>query len=145
MEMQKSASLSSSDENIINVDNEKKSPLIEAIPYDYMSVFSHHPQFLIGLNNSEPLKLLTKMQELKLIQKLLKNVKYILTFEESILFEQKVYWLHLSGISGITTEVQRNAIKIAIESHCLTPVCWINDIEISITIDPIKRIVKKKV
>ena len=114
-----SESLSSSDEikSLIN-----KSTPIE-IPYDYMSVFSHHP----NLSSIQP-KPLTKMQELKLIQKLLKNVKYILTFEESILSEQKVYWLHLSGISGITTEVQRNAIKIAIESHCLTPVSWITSL-----------------
>ena len=119
---------------------------IEAIPYDYMSVFSHHPNLSTNLTQ----KPLTKMQELKLIQKLLKNVKYVLTFEESILSEQKVYWLHLSGISGVTTESQRNAIKVAIESHCLTPVSWITsplygDVEMSITVDPIKRIVKKKV
>lgn len=126
-----SESLSSSGES----DNISKE-----VPYDYMSVFSHHP----NLTFIQP-KPLSKMQELKLIQKLLKNVKYILTFEESILLEQKVYWLHLSGISGSTTETQRNAMKTAIESHCLTPVSWINDIELEITIDPIKRIVKKKV
>jgi hypothetical protein len=147
MEPQKSAeSLSSSDENIISLPSrdiidEKISS--EVIPYDYMSAFSHHPS--LKNQKGEPIKPLTKIQELKLIQKLLKNVKYVLTFEESILLEQKVYWLHLSGISGATTETQRSAIKIAIESHCLTPVCWLNDIEIAITVDPIKKMVKKKV
>ena len=84
---------------------------------------------------------LTNIQKLKLVQKLLIDIKFVLSFEEDILAEQKVYWLFLSEI---VCNDQRNKIKEELEAHCLTPIRWLSNSEIEITIDPSLRIIKKK-
>jgi hypothetical protein len=117
----------------------ENSSVILEVPYDYISRFGHASKY-----TSVPSKPLTKIQEVKLVQKLLKDVKYVLTFEPDILQEQNVYWLYLTGVLNATLE-QRNSIKLAIESHCLTPVVWVTNDEIEITINPANKIPKKKI
>lgn len=86
-------------------------------------------------------KPLTNIQKLKLVQKLLTDIKFVLNFEEDILQEQGMYWLFLTDI---VCPEQRKKIKEELETHCLTPIKWLSNSEIEIIIDPSKRIIKKK-
>lgn len=97
----------------------------------YESVLKKYPH----LENAK----LSRIQELKLIQTMIKDIKFVLTFDQRILQEQSVYWLHLANIND--TE-QRVRIKTNLETHCSTPVEWISNSELEITINPSLRIVK---
>lgn len=84
---------------------------------------------------------LTKIQELKIVQKILKEVKFILSFDENILREQEKYWLYTHTISN---EEQRERLRLALESHCCIPIYWASHNEIEFDINPEHKIIKKK-
>lgn len=84
---------------------------------------------------------LTKIQELKIVQKMLKEVKFILSFDEHVLRGQDKYWLYTHTLSN---DDQRERLRIALETHCCAPVRWLSHNEMEITINPDSKIIKKK-
>ena len=82
---------------------------------------------------------LNKIQEVKLVQKLLKEIKFVQSFDEDILRDQKKYWLYMHNISD---EALRARIKTALETHCQAPMLWITSYEFEINIDPDCKIEK---
>ena len=97
--------------------------------------------FKRSTNTNSPVLKLTNIQKLKLVQKILTFIKYVLSFEEDILYEQAKMWLYITEIIDFD---QRNKIKEELESHCLTPITWKSHSEIEVIVDPDQRIVKKK-
>ena len=84
---------------------------------------------------------LTKIQELKIVQKLLKEIKFVLSFDENVIQSQDKYWLYTHKISNSD---QRERLRIALETHCCVPVSWQSDNEIEIVINPDCKIIKKR-
>lgn len=85
---------------------------------------------------------LSQINERKLVQNMLKELRFVLEFDIDVLEEQKYFWL--SFISIISQE-QRNRIKSTLENYCRTPVTWLSNNEIEININPEYRIVKQRV
>ena len=117
-----------------------KTEEVAKIPYDYVSRFG--PHILQKNSQHQEYKPLTKIQEFKLIQKLMTDIKFVLSFEDEILSDQKIYWLYLCNIIDKNQQVN---IKKSLESHCITPITWLSDSELEITIHPDLRIYKKRV
>jgi hypothetical protein len=90
------------------------------------------------LNNPSDITL-NKIQELKLIQKLLKEIKFVQSLDESVLREQKLYWLYTHNIKCNETKTR---IKTALESHCSAHMNWIGDNEFEININPNCKVLK---
>jgi len=84
---------------------------------------------------------LTKIQEIKILQKILKEVKCVLSLDENALRRQDKYWVYTHKISN---DDQRERLRLALETHCCTPVSWQSDNEIEVTINPDCKIIKKR-
>jgi len=84
---------------------------------------------------------LTKIQELKIVQKMLKEIKFVQSFDENVLRCQDRYWLYTHKIFN---DDQRERVRLALETHCCAPVCWPSNNEIEITINPDAKIIKKR-
>jgi hypothetical protein len=82
---------------------------------------------------------ITKMQEIKLQQKLLKELKFIASLDERVLKDQHYYWLFTNNI---VNEDARLRIKSALEIYCTMPMQWISGTELEIDINPEHRIEK---
>jgi len=82
---------------------------------------------------------LTKIQEFKIVQKFLKEIKFVLSFDEEVLREQSTYWLYSHNISCVD---QRDRIKLALESHCCCPMGWLSQNELEIDVNPDHKIIK---
>lgn len=80
-----------------------------------------------------------KMQEIKLQQKIIKEIKYVQSIEENILREQKLYWLFTHNI---TNEDAKTRIKSAVEMYCMLHATWISGSELEININPDQKIEK---
>jgi hypothetical protein len=84
---------------------------------------------------------LTKIQEIKFVQKLLKEVKFVISLDENVIRSQDRYWLYTHKISSSD---QRERLRLALETHCCVPVSWQSDNEIEIVINPDCKIIKKR-
>ena len=91
-------------------------------------------------NSGNPIEL-TKIQKIQLSQKLLKELKFVITLDDNILHRQQYYWLSFVPVNDST---QRDEIKTMLETHCHTPVTWLGNDQIEINIDPACRILKKR-
>ena len=80
---------------------------------------------------------LTNMQEFKLKQNLIAELKFIMSFDCSVLREQKYYWMVITPIED--SDVQQR-IKSNLESHHKTPIVWISSSEILVDINPDHRL-----
>lgn len=74
---------------------------------------------------------LTKLQELKLNQRLLADLKNTLSFEEDVKNKQEFYWIY---VASNLSEKSRENIKLMLRSHHQMPVEWIDDHTIEICI-----------
>jgi len=86
---------------------------------------------------SEVFEKLSRVQEFKVIQTLLGDLKYIMSFDEDILVSQTRYWME---VTPIVDSEQRNRISEALERHCHTPVVWLDTNTIEVIINPNYRI-----
>lgn len=84
---------------------------------------------------------LNKIQEMKLGQKLTKELRVVMDFPEDILQKQEFYWLCTHNIE---CEKQRDRIKNIIETHYFTPTKWISTSEIEIDIRPNSRLPRRR-
>lgn len=84
---------------------------------------------------------LTKIQEIKFVQKLLKEIKFVLSLDENVIRRQDKYWLYTHNISN---NDQRERLRLALETHCCVPVSWQSVREIEIVINPDCKIIKKR-
>jgi hypothetical protein len=82
---------------------------------------------------------ITKMQEIKLQQKLLKELKFVASLDERVLKEQHYYWLFTNNI---VNEDARSRMKSALEIYCTMPMQWISGTELEIDVNPEHRIEK---
>ncbi len=74
---------------------------------------------------------LTKLQELKLNQRLLADLKNTLSFEEDVKNKQEFYWIH---VTPDLSEKSRENIRLMLHSHHQMPVEWIDNHTIEICI-----------
>jgi hypothetical protein len=95
---------------------------------------------IFPLKNLSSVKL-TKLQEMKIGQKLVKNLQDILDFPDDVLRNQNKYWLFMNDIECVD---QRNRIKKTLESYYFCPTTWISNHEIEIIINPDFRMSKKR-
>lgn len=82
---------------------------------------------------------ITKIQEAKLQQKIIKEIKFVQSLPANVLREQHYYWIFTHNI---TNEDAKLRIKSAIESYCSINVEWISGNEIQFDINPEHRIEK---
>lgn len=82
---------------------------------------------------------INKFEEIKLVQKFLKELKFVQSLDEQVLKNQQYYWLYTHNIVCPET---RGRIKTALETHCATHMEWISDCEFEIDINPEHRIEK---
>jgi len=83
--------------------------------------------------------IITKIQEMKLQQKLLKELKFVMSLDERILKNQQYYWLFTNNI---TNEDARLRIQSALELYCMLRVRWVSGTELEIDINPEHKIEK---
>lgn len=81
----------------------------------------------------------SKIQEIRLQQKIIKEIKFVQSLSNEVLHNQELYWLFTNNI---TDEDVKSRIKSAIETYCMLNVRWISGREIEINIDPECRIEK---
>ena len=84
-------------------------------------------------------RVLSRLNEFKIIQNILQDIKGVLTFSEDVLRGQEKYWIRFTSCAVDELE-QRERITKALERHCHTPVRWIVANEIEININPDDRI-----
>ena len=87
---------------------------------------------------------LNTINEFKVTQAILNEVKIILTINDDVLREQSYYWMATPLGLEVNDSGQQEAIRLALESHYRTPTVWISGTELKINIDPDMRIPGKK-
>ena len=132
MSMSASSELSISHPNSENESSDSIKTAISQSPIDPLEI-SRFP-----LRNPSEVNL-NKIEEVRLVQKLLKEIKFIQSFDEDVLRGQKRYWLYTHNI---VDETLRKRIKTALETHCLAHMQWITSCEFEINIDPDCKIEK---
>ncbi len=78
-----------------------------------------------------------RVHEHKLLQNMLKELRFVLNFDPGVLERQRYYWL---SFITIIDENVRTRLKGAIEKFCHTPVTWLSHNEIEININPNERV-----
>lgn len=84
---------------------------------------------------------LTRIQEFKVIQTILADVKCILNIDDDVLKDQGKYWIKLS--SPVINTDQQERITVALKKHLHTPIEWLDSTELEVVIDPDCRIATK--
>ena len=95
---------------------------------------------LFGRNSIPDCKPPARIQEFKLVQSLLKYIKFVQSFNEDILREQSKVWLSFK--CNITDESQQQRISSTLQNHCLIPITWISPYELELNINPGCKIIK---
>jgi hypothetical protein len=80
-------------------------------------------------------------KEFNITKELLIDIKKVLEFDETILREQQCYWLNFDHSFN---NIQQKRIKNTLETHCLTPINWLDTQTIEIVITSTKRIIRRK-
>lgn len=103
----------------------------QRVKFDYLFRFSFENEYP-QINNHK---------EFNITKALLIDIKKVLEFDEETLREQQHYWLNFDHTFNAT---QQKRIKNTLETHCLTPIIWLDDNSIELTITPSKRIIRRK-
>lgn len=121
----------------------KRNQLYSSLMMDLINFYIHHP----GLSDIPdgydelPDQVLSVTNEFRLTQYILEELRHVIKINSTVLTTQDVYWICFTPIS---CEEQKKRITQVIENHRRTPVKWLGNGKIEITIDPVKRIKKKR-
>ena len=121
----------------------KRNQLHSSLMMELIKFYIHHPGLSDVPNGYDevPDQVYSDANEFRLTQYILEELRHIIKISSPVLTTQDVYWICFTPIS---CEEQRKRITQVIENHRRTPVKWLTNGKIEITIDPVKRIKNKR-